>query len=78
MGDRSSYFSADVTKISQCRNLVKHTIKTFGNNYLSDNWNWISNITSSKKSSRFDVAQIHRASFQKLYGRDNESRFCFI
>ena len=30
MGDRSSYFSADVTKISQCRNLVKHTIKTFG------------------------------------------------
>ena len=30
LGDRSSYFSADVTKISQCRNLVKHTIKTFG------------------------------------------------
>ncbi|MAV95495.1 MAG: oxidoreductase [Euryarchaeota archaeon] len=30
MGNRSSYFSADVTKISQCRNLVNHTIKIFG------------------------------------------------
>ena len=46
--------------------------------YLSDNWNWISNITSSKKSSRFDIARIHRASLQRLQGGDNESRFCFI
>ncbi len=30
MGDRSSYFSADVTKISQCKKLVDHTIKVFG------------------------------------------------
>ena len=31
MGSRSSYFQADVTNISQCRKLVNHTNKTFGN-----------------------------------------------
>ena len=30
MGDRSSYFSADVTKVSQCKKLADHTIKVFG------------------------------------------------
>lgn len=31
MGGNTSYFSADVTKISQCKKLVNHTIKKFGN-----------------------------------------------
>tara|TARA_B100001540_G_C15797195_1_gene638201 strand:+ start:1014 stop:1769 length:756 start_codon:yes stop_codon:yes gene_type:complete len=31
LGSRSSYFAADVTKISECTKLVNHVIKTFGN-----------------------------------------------
>ena len=31
MGDNTSYLSADVTKTSQCKKLVNHTIKKFGN-----------------------------------------------
>jgi 3-oxoacyl-[acyl-carrier protein] reductase len=31
MGGTTSYFSADVTKNSQCKKLVNHTIKKFGN-----------------------------------------------
>ena len=31
IGGKTSYFSADVTKNSQCKKLVNHTIKKFGN-----------------------------------------------
>ena len=31
IADDVSYFTADVTKNSECKKLVKHTIKTFGN-----------------------------------------------
>lgn len=31
IGDNVTYFKADVTKISHCKSLVNHTLKTFGN-----------------------------------------------